>query len=218
MPPVPSQLTRRPRERPPPYARKKETPKKKKDTPKTTAIQSHTKENLTLHDWLSVVEFVDSNNFTQEEVVKHFANRKNGGALIFSQGALSRHLSKKGRAADQAKAAATPTALSSKRLRIVTRPDVEKALWLWVKHMESKRETVSGPMLEAKRAKFEKEMDVPEAERMKSAGWIPKFCKAYVTSSFDSCLRAGTDTSSCIAPGMVFERSGDTARPHQWIW
>ena len=54
-----------------------------------------------------------------------------------------------------------PNSLSSKRPRIVTRPDVEKALFLWVKHMEEKRETV------AQRADFEKAFNVPEDERLK---------------------------------------------------
>jgi hypothetical protein len=36
------------------------------------------------------------------------------------------------------------------RLRVVTRPDVERALILWVRHMEERGETVNGPMLKAK--------------------------------------------------------------------
>ncbi|KAG2088146.1 uncharacterized protein F5147DRAFT_587762, partial [Suillus discolor] len=43
-------------------------------------------------------------------------------------------------------------ALPSKRPRIVTKPaDVERAsIFVWIKHMESKWETVNGPMLRAK--------------------------------------------------------------------
>jgi hypothetical protein len=72
-----------------------------------------------------------------------------------------------------------PNALSLKRPRIVTRPDVERALILWVRHMEEKGETVNGPMLKAKRLKFEEQFDVPEAECLSGDGWIAPFCKAY---------------------------------------
>jgi hypothetical protein len=51
--------------------------------------------------------------------------------------------------------------LSSKRPHIVIHPDVEKALWLWFKHMEEKGEVPSGSMLVAKRHDFEKRFDVP---------------------------------------------------------
>lgn len=182
MPPADSEIDqrkRKPRENIKPYDRVKVLGKKRGSDAKTSAIKPTRKQHLTLHDWLTVVEFFDSHNLTQDEVVKHFATRTDGdGALIFTQSALSRHLSTRGRKEDQQKLLSTPTALSSKRVRVVTRPDVEKALWLWVKHMEEKSEHVTGPMLVAKRAKFEKEMDVPEAERMKSDGWIGKFCKA----------------------------------------
>jgi len=52
------------------------------------------------------------------------------------QSALSLHLSKKGCEEDQSRLAANPTALSGKTAWIVMHPDVEKALVLWVKHME----------------------------------------------------------------------------------
>jgi hypothetical protein len=57
-----------------------------------------------------------------------------------------------------------PSALSSKRPRIVTRPDVERALVIWLRSMEEKRETVNGKMLVEKRKCFEKELNVPENE------------------------------------------------------
>jgi len=72
-----------------------------------------------------------------------------------------------------------PNALSSKHPRVVTRPDVERALVLWVRHMEEKGETVNGPMLKAKQLKFEEQFDVPEAERLTAEGWIAPFCKVY---------------------------------------
>ena len=65
-----------------------------------------------------------------------------------------------------------PNALSSKRLRIITRPDVDHALWLWVQHMEQKQEVINSGMLMAKRTVFEEALNVPEGERLSGAGWI----------------------------------------------
>ena len=94
---------------------------------------------------------------------------------------LSWHLSKKGQDADQHKLASYLTAISSKRIWVVIRPDVERCLVLWVKHMEEERkETVNRAMLMAKREKFENDLKVPENERMISDGGISKFYKAYV--------------------------------------
>ena len=62
----------------------------------------------------------------------------------------------------------------------MTRPDVKEALVLWVKHMEGKDEHVTGPMLVAKRKKFEEALDVPLNERLESDGWVACFCKVYV--------------------------------------
>lgn len=59
----------------------------------------------------------------------------------------------------------------------MTRPDVEKALVLWVAHMEQKHETVTGSMLVAKRVKFEDALNVPEDERLQSGGWVQKFLR-----------------------------------------
>ncbi|KAG2080299.1 hypothetical protein BD769DRAFT_1556561 [Suillus cothurnatus] len=56
------------------------------------------------------------------------------GALAFSQSALSRAL--KRRPELEARINSNPNALSSKRPSVVTRPDVEQALFTWVKHME----------------------------------------------------------------------------------
>ena len=137
-------------------------------------------EQLTLHNWLGVVQYFDSNQpISQEEVVKHFVGRSDG-ALIFSQSALSRHLSKKGCEEDQSRLAANQTALSGKRAQIITCTDVERALILWVNHMEEKLEHVTGAMLVAKRAKFEDQLGVPDVEQLKSNGWVQGFCKTYV--------------------------------------
>lgn len=153
---------------------------KNKNAPKTSAIalKKHKHENLTCNDWLTVVKYFDEHQpISQIECVKYFAN-KSDGALVFNQASLSRHLSDKGRAEDKEKAKCTSNGASSKRRRITTRPDIDEALILWVRSMEEKCEHVSGPMLMAKRAKFEAMLDIPEEERLKSTGWIQSFCKA----------------------------------------
>ncbi|KIJ52173.1 hypothetical protein M422DRAFT_243772 [Sphaerobolus stellatus SS14] len=128
-----------------------------KDAPKMTAkpIKQRSRENLTLHDWLTVFAFVDNHpGMSQDEILKN-------------------------REELEARADETPNALSSKRRCIVTRPDVKKALYLWVKQMEVKGETVSGPMLLTKCGRFENAFDVPEEERLTGDGWLTPFCRAY---------------------------------------
>ena len=55
-------------------------------------------------------------------------------------------------------------ALSSKWVYIVTHPDVDQALWMWVHDHMSKNQMVSGPELSAKRRIFEDKFEVPEEE------------------------------------------------------
>jgi hypothetical protein len=131
----------------------------------------------TLSNWLTVVKYHDTHQpISQLDVVSHFAKRPEG-ALIFTQSALSHHLSAKGQSTDQTKLNSNPTALSSKRVWVVTRPDVEQALFKWVKHMEDELgESVTGPMLVTKREKYKKMLDVPLEGRMQSDCWVPKFC------------------------------------------
>ncbi|KIK77761.1 hypothetical protein PAXRUDRAFT_165790, partial [Paxillus rubicundulus Ve08.2h10] len=52
----------------------------------------------------------------------------------------------------------------------VTQPDVEEALFKWVRHMEEKQKHISGQMLIAKHEKFENVLEVPKDERLTSAG------------------------------------------------
>jgi len=78
-------------------------PPKNKNAPKTSAIKKAKDvwSNLTLSDWLEVVQYYDKNQpLSQPAVVKFFANHSEG-ALLFSQSALSRHLAQKGREEDQ---------------------------------------------------------------------------------------------------------------------
>jgi len=156
------------------------TAKLQKPPPKTSAVKlktQHGHNNLTLSDWLTVVAYHDQHQpISQADVIKHFANKEDG-ALIFDQSSLSRHLSEKGHKEDAKWLKSNPTALSSKWMWVVTRPDVQEALFKWVMHMETKGEQVSGPMVMAKREKFEVALGVPEDERLKSMGWVKNFCK-----------------------------------------
>ncbi|KAF8228277.1 hypothetical protein L208DRAFT_1404088 [Tricholoma matsutake] len=176
--PAEPQPTHKPRKKPAPY---QQQPKVLvcKDAPRTAAKPAQTTqhENLTGYDWMTVYAYVDEHpRVSQGEIVQHFAS-KTDGALIFTQSTLSRKL--KLRPELEKHVASYPNALSSKHARIVTRPDVERALILWLKHMEEKGETVNSPMLKAKQSKFEEQFNVPELEHLPGDGWILPFCKAY---------------------------------------
>ena len=128
-------------------------------------------------DWLHVVDWFDKKQpVTQEATVKHFKTLHDE-ALVFNKASLAIWLR---RGQDQAKLTATPSALSSKCIHIVTRPDVEETLWLWVEHMESKQETVSQLMLIEKGAQFEDMLGVPESQRLWSNGWCQKLLQTWV--------------------------------------
>ncbi|KAG2071176.1 hypothetical protein BDR04DRAFT_1016704, partial [Suillus decipiens] len=163
-------MTRKLWEKPAPYKQCSETVTKNKDAPATSAKPHKvtTRKNLTLNDWLVVFAYIDTHpHQSQAEIVLHFENELTG-ALAFSQSALSCAL--KRRPELEARINSNLNALSSKCPHVVTRPDVEQALFTWVKHMEIKGDTVNGPMLRAKRAKFEEEFDVPEEERLSGDG------------------------------------------------
>ncbi|KAG6839709.1 hypothetical protein H0H87_000214 [Tephrocybe sp. NHM501043] len=175
---MPSPPRCKPRAKPAPYARQPKAPTQK-NAPKTSAkpAASNKRDNLTLHDWMMVFAYIDTHtSMSQTQIRDHFASKKDG-ALVFSQSALSRKL--KGCDKLESRVHDNPVAMSSKHGRIVTRPDVEKALFLWVKHMEAKGESVSGPMLREKRKRYEEEFEVPDNQCLLSDGWISSFCQTY---------------------------------------
>lgn len=187
-----SEQKRKPRTEHAPYKPRKPKVVVDKKAPKTSAqpIQSRKRNNLTLHDWMTVFAYIDAHPGTsQDAIVEHFKTRAEG-TLTFDQSTLSRKI--KGRKELEARVSDHPNALSSKRVRVVTRPDVERALFLWVKHMEEKGETVNGPMLVAKRARFEDQFNVPDDERLKGDGWLPKFKKAYNIKEYRRHGEAGS--------------------------
>lgn len=159
----------------PPAKRHKST----KDAPSTSALPKDGQKgsNLTLHDWLTVYQQCDSlpEGWRQSQVVEHFRNRKED-PLIFDQSTLSRKIKQRKEIEERVKA--YPGALSSRRLRVVTAPQVEQALALWVQQMLSRKATVSVTMLIAKREWFEAKLDVNEEDKLKGNGWVKSFCKA----------------------------------------
>ncbi|KAF8573267.1 hypothetical protein K439DRAFT_1375931 [Ramaria rubella] len=129
---MPSEPSRKPCEKPAPYKQKPKTPVVK-DVPKTAAKQVQIKkwENLTLQDWMTVFAYIDKHpGVSQSDIVAHFASKVEG-ALHFSQGTLSRKM-KSWSSLDE-RVTSNMNALSSKHPCIVTWPDVERALVLWVK-------------------------------------------------------------------------------------
>lgn len=182
---MPAERIRKPWDKPAPYSRKP-GPKGKqaRNGPggpgRTTSAKSATKttrSNLTLQDWLTVFAFIDTHPLlSQDDIVQHFATKPDSeGPLKFTQSTLSRKISE--RAKLESRVNSNPTALFSKRPRVVTRPDVEWALVIWLRSMEEKREAVTGAMLAEKRRRFEKEFDVPEKECLSGESWVQSFCK-----------------------------------------
>jgi hypothetical protein len=173
---------RKARERPAPYAQKPGPKGPRQQASSSTTSTTKSRDHLTAQQWITVFKFIDEHpKLSQNEVVIYFQTRANQ-PLQFTQGALSKRL--KDQPALEAHVQANPSGLLSKRARVVTRPDVEQALLLWVRSMEVKKEVVTGPMLMEKRKWFEKSFDVPEKECLLGPGWVPSFCKTYVSSAF----------------------------------
>ncbi|KIK90001.1 hypothetical protein PAXRUDRAFT_152047 [Paxillus rubicundulus Ve08.2h10] len=106
------------------------------DGPATSAQlpQQTSCQNLTLTDWLLIYAYINSHpDVSQAGIVEHFQTCHEG-VLIFNQTTLSHKLRECPKM--EARADDNPTALSLKRPQVVTRPDVEHALVLWVWDME----------------------------------------------------------------------------------
>jgi hypothetical protein len=124
--PKDAEKTCKPREKPGPYAQKpKDTLEKtqtSKDAPKTLAkpVASSHRENLTLADWLTVFNFMDTHPLlSQSQVVDYFGSNKDG-ALVFQQCTLSQKLAKRKEVEEHI--GSHPNTLSAKCVRVVTRP------------------------------------------------------------------------------------------------
>jgi hypothetical protein len=88
-------VTRKPRDKPAPYKPRKRSEKQKKDASKTSAqpIEKTTRENLTLHDWMTVYKYVDEHPAMSQQAMYRKARPE--GVLIFTQATLSRKLKPK---------------------------------------------------------------------------------------------------------------------------
>ena len=217
MPPT-EEKCRKPWSPPAPYKQRPKVPKPKENLPNNAKSSAKAPElslweNLTLQDWMMVVNYYNNHQLmSQQELVHYFVHHAEG-ALIFNQSTLSWHLSKKGWDADQHRLELFPTALSLKRIWTVVHPYVNKCLVLWVKHMEEERkETVNGAMLMAKCKKFENALKVLEKEWMLSDGWVSKFYKVYVWI-IPSINRCWSNAHS----GMVSKNTNGMVKRDRWM-
>jgi uncharacterized protein YecA (UPF0149 family) len=167
-------------EKPAPYSHKQGPSAQTADTPKTSAraiATTHHWQNLTLSDWLIVFQFIDEHpNIFQSQVVEHFKTHREG-ALFFTQSTLAQKLEQYAKL--EACKEANLNALSSKQPQVVTCPNIERALILWIAHMQENKETVTGPMLWVKHKGFKEMLNVPENEWLSGEGWIQSFCITY---------------------------------------
>jgi hypothetical protein len=140
------------------------------------SASNHVKQSskqLTNHDWLTVFAWMDDNcGQSQQDIVHHFAIRREN-PLLFNQATLSRRLKKWGEI--EATVKANPTALSTRRQRVVVSPEVERALVLWVEDMLVNGHVVNGPLLTTKRKAFEEKFGVPPERRLMDKGWLQGF-------------------------------------------
>ena len=152
-------------------------------TARTTAISTKkkAKEHLTNYDRLQVLAYIDEHpQASQKDVANYFSTRSDadGGGLIMDRSTVSRIKANRAKIMTQAKA--TPSGLDMKKPHQVVSPEVERALYLWVQHLNDKKgEVASGPMLYEKKAEFEKALNIPEEECLTGKGWILPFCRAY---------------------------------------
>ncbi|KAJ7215372.1 hypothetical protein GGX14DRAFT_312813, partial [Mycena pura] len=150
--------------------RAKPGPKATENAPRTAArfSKNERQQDLTYSDWIEVFNYMDEHPYLgQTAVVSYFKSRADsaGGKLLFGQSALSKKLKQKDKIRALV-ATGEPNVLSMKRARVVTSPEVDKALGLWVRDMEQKRRTVMGPMLIEQRKRFEEALDIPEEQRL----------------------------------------------------
>ncbi|KAG6330230.1 hypothetical protein ID866_8857 [Astraeus odoratus] len=119
---------------------------------------------------MTIYSYVDSYpDIPQSDLVQYFSTLTTR-ALIFTQSMLSCKL------CDHSCINSSPSALSSKRSCIVTWLDVDHALYLWVQHMESKGESVTGPMLQAK---CSKNLKFLKRKGFQERVGCSHFCKTY---------------------------------------
>ncbi|KAJ7794358.1 hypothetical protein B0H14DRAFT_2290940, partial [Mycena olivaceomarginata] len=142
--------------------------------PRTFALyhNGERRQDLTYSDWVQVFDYWDKHpQMSQTAIVEYFSSRPDaeGGKLLFKQPALSKKTKQKDKIRALV-ATAEPNILSMKRARVVTSPEVDKALGLWAQDMEQKRRTVTGPMLIGWGKRFEVALNIPEEQRLTGTG------------------------------------------------
>jgi hypothetical protein len=158
-------------------------------TPRTTQTipGNAQRQHLTLYDWSLVIAFADEHpDWEQQQICDYWRTRKEG-ALKFSQSALSKKLKPEARAQLLEQAKSHPSAMAGKKACIVTRPDVERCVYLWQQGMERKGEIVTGAMLIEVRKRFEEKLGVLENERLKGSNRTGAMAKLHLQTWMLSC-------------------------------
>ena len=115
-----------------------------KETPKTPHDQLRQQSRKTsLFNWMTVYAYVDTLPRPRggSEILCH----KTSGRIAVQPATLSRKLRQ--RPEMEAHVDSIPSALSCKWPHVVTRPNVDSALWLWVQQMDQKGEVVNSRTL-----------------------------------------------------------------------
>lgn len=134
------------------------------------ATGEKSRENLTLADKLSVIDWMTHNpKKSQKEVVAHFRTQ----FPSLSQSSVSRTWSSRQSLLDRAK---DHTQLSNKKTRQVEHPDLEESLRAWSLQQLGKGNRLTGDLIRGKAAHFQELLGIPENQRLAfSNGWLDKF-------------------------------------------
>ncbi|KDQ18967.1 hypothetical protein BOTBODRAFT_98136, partial [Botryobasidium botryosum FD-172 SS1] len=129
------------------------------------------RQNLTLYDKTSVLDFVAANPaLTQSQVATHFRAR---GFSTITPATVSRIVADGAIYRERAK---DPTQFSFKRPRKVAFPEVEAALSLWVATSDRRHLTISGDLIREKARRFAALFGIPPDDFLSlSNGWLESF-------------------------------------------
>ncbi|KAJ7787417.1 hypothetical protein B0H14DRAFT_2399445, partial [Mycena olivaceomarginata] len=101
------------------------------------------RQDLTYSDWVQVFDYWDEHpKMSQTAIVEYFSSWPDAevGKLLFKQPALSKKTKQKDKI--RALVATEPNILSMKRARVVTSPEVDKALGLWAQCLQLTSDTL----------------------------------------------------------------------------
>ncbi|CAK5267874.1 unnamed protein product [Mycena citricolor] len=172
------------RDKNPTKDRAKQGPKEKKSQTSAQLVKDDMHKDLTWSDWVQVFDYMN----------------KSPGAF------------KEAQKKDQIRVsvANSSTVGSQKRARVVTCPEVDKALSVWMYNKEEKRNMVTGTILVVKRKCLEELMGIPEEQCLTGNSWLESFkkvndlheCKRYgKAGSVD--LKAVEEERKCMCRIMV---------------